>query len=472
MKQNLKTPVRRFAPRPAKTPFVVSAAIALAGFSLDWQPLAAADENLSFSDVSVLQRETQDGFQDINQFDANVQNTTAKTFASLPIKLTFSDPAGNPLGSSSVDFNFRAGLAPGGGGHLNWTPTNASILRAPKGFRWTYEVVNTSLSGGQNAAAPASLAQVNPEKLARKLNSVALLHSEARQAKQAGNILEWANKSWQFFVQSDDIIRANPTIADTDFWVSRARVALENDLGWMGWEAGWKLIKLGAGDRSPSMITLMAQLEGREWMDERQPGEERVTQISYQARAKSAFKGDDTFWTWAGMMAVMDGSVLFRGRQEWVGASSQSGSFAGATLDNVSFPVANVYFNKVVFSEYRLAADSSVLMVTVQTAPNVGTGHRTVKHLYNSLPDEDQPDENSDCLYTRINLFSSMNGIPSMLHVLAQMVHNMEKGPTGGSPTTNKPAKGNLVLQPMSQIRDHAPATLAPPVLPGFLVEP
>jgi hypothetical protein len=115
-------------------------------------------------------------------------------------------------------------------------------------------------------APPVASSAASPE-VQRKLNVLKLITDDADKAKSPQERRTLLN---EFMDKSAEVLELAPL--QTNIWVLRAVAAMELNQATAGWEAGRKLVALGADNSAdPKVQKVLAQLDRKGWLTDQEP---------------------------------------------------------------------------------------------------------------------------------------------------------------------------------------------------------
>lgn len=156
----------------------------------------------------------------------------------------------------------------------------------------------TNAAPNANAVAPAQPgANTTGEQLTGmdKVDYSALI-ALARQAQQTTDLAEQKSLLKRFMAQSDTFLQKHPT--EMLLWQLRAASAMSLNSPLAGYDAGMKLVAMGAADSNdPALQSLLGELKNKGWLDERSM---RAQQHEQDIRAKYAWLAGTwkVSWSW------------------------------------------------------------------------------------------------------------------------------------------------------------------------------
>ena len=140
----------------------------------------------------------------------------------------------------------------------------------------------TEIAGSPQPATPATISSAPALSGMDRVDYNALLEL-ARQAQQTTDVAEQRSLSNRFLKQSSSFVEKHPD--DVLIWQLRAATARAANAPLDGFEAGQKLVALGAADRGDvGALRLLGQLKNLGWMDKQQ-----VTVANIKAQTANQF---------------------------------------------------------------------------------------------------------------------------------------------------------------------------------------
>lgn len=242
-----------------------------------------------------------------------------------------------------------------------------ALERAPADKKDALENLR-KLSGSGASAAPTPLSA----EARRKLDGLQLIIEEADKAKVAD---ERSKLLAEFLAKSAPFVKENPN--QTGIWTARAAAALELDRKFVAWQAGRKLVDLGAdnpaGEKSRKVL---AMLERKGWLEQKdwpKPELGRDWENNLGMKFKAVPAAHVLFCLWETRVRDFEAFVADTGHDATEGMysfGSDGWKKRGHTWKNLGFdqtanhPVCGVnWFDAVKFCEWltRLERDAGLI---------------------------------------------------------------------------------------------------------------